>query len=161
VAYVSLHQWPLYPGTGALHEVGGGEAAGTTANVPLPAGATGDVYLRAVDEVVAPLAERIGATWLLLSAGFDAHRADPLTGLGLAADDYLALTARLAALVGAGRVIAFLEGGYDLTALRRSTAACVAALAGATVGGEEGQTSGGPGRDAVAAAARLHGCDHG
>jgi acetoin utilization deacetylase AcuC-like enzyme len=159
VAYVSLHQWPLYPGTGALDEVGVGDGTGATANVPLPAGATGDVYLAAVDQVVAPLAEQLGATWLLLSAGFDAHRADPITGLGLGAGDYAPLTARLAALVPPGRVIAFLEGGYDLGALRRSTTACLTALAGderAGVTADDGSTAGGPGRDVVAAAGLVH-----
>lgn len=155
VAYVSLHQWPLYPGTGALDEVGGGDARGTTVNLPLPAGATGDVYLAAFDEVVAPLAQRFGPTWLLLSAGFDAHRADPLAALGLTASDFGVLTARLAALVPAGRVVAFLEGGYDLDALRRSSTACVSALAGGAPDGSEPLTSGGPGREVVAAAARL------
>ena len=77
VAYVSMHQWPLYPGTGALDEVGGPGALGLTVNLPVPAGVTGDAYLAAVDSVVAPLAESFGATWLLLSAGFDAHRDDP------------------------------------------------------------------------------------
>jgi acetoin utilization deacetylase AcuC-like enzyme len=156
VGYLSLHQWPLYPGTGALDEVGGVGARGSTVNVPLPAGATGDAYLAAVDELVAPLAARLGATWLLLSAGFDAHRADPLTGLGLSAGDFAPLTSRLAALVPPGRVVAFLEGGYDLDALRTSTAATTAALAGGTVA-SEAVTAGGPGRDVVAAAARLIG----
>src|SRR4029453_3167218 len=77
VAYVSLHEWPLYPGTGRLDEVGTGAAAGTTCNVPLPAGATGDLYLRAVDELVAPLAARHAPDWGLVSCGFDAHRAAP------------------------------------------------------------------------------------
>jgi len=151
VAYVSLHQWPLYPGTGALDEVGGPAASGLTANLPMPAGATGDAYLAAVDEVVAPLAASFGPTWLLLSAGFDAHRADPLTGLGLSAGDYAELTGRLLALVPEGRRIAFLEGGYDLDALAASAAACVAALAGERLEPER-PTSGGPGREVVAAA---------
>ena len=155
VAYVSLHQWPLYPGTGALDEVGAGEGRGATVNLPLPAGSTGDSYLAAVDDVVAPLAETFRPSWLLLSAGFDAHRADPLTGLGLAAGDYGLLTSRLAALVAPGHVVAFLEGGYDLAALRRSTAACVSALAGAVVEAGEAPTSGGPGREVVAAAALV------
>ncbi|MEJ7844290.1 MAG: histone deacetylase [Acidimicrobiales bacterium] len=151
VAYVSLHQWPLYPGTGALDDVGADAGRGWTCNVPLPAGSTGDCYLAAVDEVIGPLADDFGPTWLLLSAGFDAHRADPLTGLGLSAGDYGPLTAALAALVPAGRRIAFLEGGYDLDALASSTQACVGALAGADLAPEP-PTSGGPGRDVVAAA---------
>jgi acetoin utilization deacetylase AcuC-like enzyme len=151
VAYVSMHQWPLYPGTGALEEVGGGHASGLTVNLPVPAGVTGDAYLMAVDEIVAPLAATFGPTWLLLSAGFDAHRADPLTGLGLSAGDYAELTARLCALVEPGRRIAFLEGGYDLDALGLSAAACVAALAGERLEPEP-PTSAGPGREVVAAA---------
>jgi len=155
VAYVSLHQWPLYPGTGALQETGGRGAPGTTVNVPLPAGATGDAYLVAVDELVVPLAERFGATWVLLSAGFDAHRADPLTGLALSAGDFADLTARIVGLAPAGRRIAFLEGGYDLAALASSAVACVGALAGERLVPEP-PTSGGPGRDVVAAAGLLH-----
>ena len=130
VAYVSFHQWPLYPGTGALGETGGERAPGLTANVPFPPGTGGDPYRAALDEVVAPLAERFAPTWLLLSAGFDAHRADPLTDLGLTSGDYGDLTTRLAALVPAGRVVAFLEGGYDLAALELCATAALAALAG-------------------------------
>ena len=83
VMYVSFHEYPLYPGTGALSETGAGAGVGTTINFPFPAGTTGDVYLTAVDEVLAPAVERFAPTWLLLSAGFDAHRRDPLTGLAL------------------------------------------------------------------------------
>ena len=104
-------------------------------NFPLPAGATGDVYLSAIDEVVGPLAESWQPNWLLLSAGFDAHRCDPLTGLGLSSGDFGDITARLSRLVDPGRVVAFLEGGYDLDALADSTAACLGALAGTTVSG--------------------------
>ena len=105
-------------------------ATGTTVNFPLPAGATGDVYLDAIDTVVEPLAERFAPTWVLVSAGFDAHRADPLTGLGLSAGDYVDLTARIMALAPARRLVVFLEGGYDLDALRDSTAATVSTLLG-------------------------------
>ena len=97
VLYVSFHEWPLYPGTGALDETGQGAGAGTTCNFPLPAGATGDVYLRALDEMLAARVEVFAPTWVLISAGYDAHRADPLTGLGLSAGDYAAITARIAA----------------------------------------------------------------
>ena len=154
VAFVSLHQWPLYPGTGALDEIGGPGARGATVNLPVPAGTTGDTYLAAVDEVVAPLAATFDPTWVLLSAGFDAHRADPITGLGLSAGDYADLTARIVALVPAGRRIAFLEGGYDLDALGASAAACVAALAGERLVPEP-PSGGGPGREVVAAARLL------
>lgn len=155
VMYVSLHEYPLYPGTGWLDETGAGDGAGLTVNFPLPAGATGDVYCAAIDEVVVPLATAFQPTWLLLSAGFDGHRADPLTGLGLSAGDYAGITERLLPLVPRGRVVAFLEGGYDLDALAASTATFVAALAGGSLKVEP-PTAGGPGHDVVVAAARLH-----
>jgi acetoin utilization deacetylase AcuC-like enzyme len=148
VAYVSLHQWPLYPGTGAADERGSGAGRGTTFNVPLPSGATGDVFRAAVEELIEPLADRFEPTWLLLSAGFDAHRRDPLTGLALAAGDYADLSSDLLGLVPAGRRVIFLEGGYDLEALADSVGAAVAAAAGVTHR-PEGPTSGGPGRDVV------------
>jgi acetoin utilization deacetylase AcuC-like enzyme len=151
VAYVSIHQYPLYPGTGSLRELGAGDGVGTTVNVPLPPGATGDVYRAAIDRVVAPLATSFDPTWLLVSAGFDAHRADPLTDLHLSAGDFAELTTELAVLVPAGRRIAFLEGGYDLDALGASASAAIGALAGARWNGEP-PTSGGPGIDVVAAA---------
>jgi acetoin utilization deacetylase AcuC-like enzyme len=156
VMYVSMHEWPLYPGTGRLDDVGEGAGAGTTINFPLPAGATGDVYLAALDEVVAPRVEAFAPDWVFVSAGFDAHRADPLTGLGLGAGDFADLGVRVQAWVPAGRVVAFLEGGYDLDALRNSVAATASALVGAPVRPEPA-TAGGPGHHVVRAAADLHG----
>lgn len=156
VAYVSFHEWPLYPGTGRIDEIGDGDAAGTTCNVPLPAGATGDLYLRAFDEVVEPLAARHAPSWVLVSCGFDAHRADPLTGLGLSVGDYAALATRVMQLAPRrGRLIVFLEGGYDIDALRDGTASTVASLVGESLVSPEQPTSGGPGRDVVDAAADL------
>jgi acetoin utilization deacetylase AcuC-like enzyme len=157
VLYVSFHEWPLYPGTGRHDEIGAAEGEGTTVNVPLPAGTTGDVYLRALDEVVAPRVESFSPTWVLVSAGFDAHRADPLTGLGLSAGDYAVISARIAEWAGPGRLVSFLEGGYDLDALRDSTAASLPALVGVAPGpiaGEEA-TAGGPGASVVDAVADL------
>lgn len=154
VAYASLHEWPLYPGTGRLEETGAGRGTGTTCNVPLPAGATGDVYLLALDEVVAPFVERFSPDWLLVSAGFDAHRDDPITGMGLSAGDFADVTARVAGLVPRGRLIAFLEGGYDLAGLRHSVQAALPALLGESEGPRERvepATDGGPGRVSVEA----------
>ena len=102
-------------------------------NLPVPEGTTGDVYLQAFDEVVEPVVEPFAPTWLLLSAGFDAHHRDPITGLGLTSGDFATLTSRLVTMVPAGRVVAFLEGGYDLQALADSTAAALGALAGVDV----------------------------
>ena len=90
------------------------------AEPPAPAGTTGDVYLEALDTVVAPAVEHFAPTWVLVSAGYDAHRADPLTDLGLSAGDFADLTARVAAFApGPGRLVVFLEGGYDLAGAAR------------------------------------------
>jgi acetoin utilization deacetylase AcuC-like enzyme len=137
-----------------LDETGAGPGIGATINFPFPAGTTGDAYRAAIDQVIVPLAETWQPTWLLLSAGFDAHRADPLTGLGLSAGDYGDLTARLMALVPPGHRLAFLEGGYDLDALTNSTAACLAALAGEVLRPEP-VTGAGPGGPVVAAALKM------
>ncbi|MDO8361580.1 MAG: histone deacetylase [Actinomycetota bacterium] len=149
VLFVSLHQWPLYPGTGRHTEVGEGAARGRTVNIPMPPGATGDTYLYAFDELVAPVADRFAPTWVILSAGFDAHRDDPITELGLSAGDYGPLTQRVLSLAPPGRRLVMLEGGYDLGALTLSSAEVMRVLAG--VHGEpfEPTTSGGPGYGSV------------
>src|SRR4051794_3759297 len=149
VCYVSTHQDRFYPGTGAVDDTGGRGGPGLTVNIPLPAGATGDVVARALEEVVAPVADRFAPTWVLVSAGFDAHRDDPLASLALSSGDF----ARLATIVqgfapGTGRLAIFLEGGYDLDAIRSSVAATLGAVVGAA-GEVEPPTNGGPGTDAV------------
>ena len=149
VLFVSLHQWPLYPGSGRHSEVGEGAARGTTVNIPLPAGTTGDVYLYAFDELVAPVAEKFAPTWVLVSAGFDAHRSDPITEMALAAGDYGPLTRRVLSLVPAGRRLVMLEGGYDLDALTSSSATVMRELAGVEGAPFEPATKGGPGGGAV------------
>ena len=152
VLYVSMHQSPMYPGTGRVSETGGPAAPGTTINFPFPAGTTGEMYRRALDDVVADASTAFGTTWVLVSAGYDAHRDDPLAGHALAAGDYAELATRAAALApGAGRVAVFLEGGYDLAALRRSVAATVGRLTG-TLEVDEGPTHGGPGAETIGAA---------
>jgi acetoin utilization deacetylase AcuC-like enzyme len=148
VLFVSLHEWPLYPGTGWVDETGRGPGLGTTLNVPLPEGATGDVYAAAFDLVIAPTVEAFAPTWVLVSAGFDGHRDDPLTGLALSSGDYADLVRRCAAFAPPGRRLAFLEGGYDLSALADSAAACVGALLGVDHR-PEAATAGGPGRAMV------------
>jgi acetoin utilization deacetylase AcuC-like enzyme len=154
VLYVSTHQSPFYPGTGAADEVGGAGARGLTVNIPLPAGATGDVLQRALSEVAAPVVDTFAPTWVLISAGFDAHRDDPLAELSLSAGDFAGLARTVAGYAPeGGRVIAFLEGGYDLAALRSSVTATLGALVGLDgsdgSAGEERPTSGGPGAEAV------------
>lgn len=130
VLYVSLHQWPLYPGTGWYEEIGRGDGVGFTMNVPLPPRSTGDVYRAAIDELIVPACEAFAPTWMIVSAGFDAHRNDPITDLGLSSGDYFDIVSRVIDLVPRGRRLVVLEGGYDLDALRMSTAACFGALAG-------------------------------
>jgi len=159
VLYVSTHQWPLYPGSGAADEVGGDRAHGLTVNVPLPAGTTGDVVRRALDVVVAPVMDAFEPTWVLVSAGFDAHRADPLADLALSSGDFAQLAQQVAAYAPRdGRLILFLEGGYDLSALQSSVTATLGALGGAAAPPHddgEAPTSGGRGTEAVAAAAEA------
>ncbi len=102
VLYVSMHEYPQYPGTGRADERGQDAGTGTTVNLPLPSGATGDVYLAAVDDVLLPAVDGFAPTWVVVSAGFDAHRADPLTDLGLTAGDFADLADRIFPLVPAG-----------------------------------------------------------
>lgn len=154
VLFISLHQWPLYPGTGRAFETGEGAATGFTMNIPLPPETTGDVYLRAIDELIAPRVEQFAPTWMIISAGFDGHRDDPITELGLSAGDYAAITQRLLPFVRPGRRLVMLEGGYDLDALAACSAGVVGALAGVDVSTER-QTSGGPGREQLAATTEL------
>lgn len=119
-------------------------------NIPLPPKTRGDAFLASFDQMIAPVSERFEPTWLIISAGFDAHVADPITDLGLSSGDYALLTQRLVQLVPPGRRLAVLEGGYDLGALRTSTAAVLAALAGVHHTPEE-PTGGGPGLGVVEA----------
>ncbi|MGH9098251.1 MAG: histone deacetylase family protein [Acidimicrobiales bacterium] len=153
VLYVSTHQWPAYPGTGRPAEVGGADAFGLTVNVPVPPGATGDVIRRALDQVATPVIDSFSPTWVLVSAGFDAHRADPLADLSLSSRDFadLARTVRGYA-PRPGRLALFLEGGYDLDALRSSVSSTLGALLGAR-DPTEGPTTGGPGLKRVELAA--------
>lgn len=132
VLYVSTHQYPYYPGTGAADEVGEGPGAGTTVNLPLEVGSTDDDYHLVFDEVILPVLRQFGPDVLLVSAGFDAHERDPLAGMRLTAGAFGAMTA---ALRGAaeeccgGRIALVTEGGYDLQALDASLEAVVQALA--------------------------------
>ena len=110
VLFVSLHQWPFYPGSG-----GPNEQADTILNVPMSAGSGDDEYLHAFDHTVAPAVERFDPGLLIVSAGFDAHECDPLAGMRVTADGFRELARRAASL--APRVAAVLEGGYNLDTL--------------------------------------------
>jgi len=118
VLFVSLHQWPFYPGNG-----GPTEQSETTVNVPLSAGSGDDEYLQAFDQRVAPAVEQFSPDLLLVSAGFDAHEEDPLAQMRISADGFRELSRRCAAL--APRVAAVLEGGYNIATLPRLVAAAL------------------------------------
>ncbi len=128
VLYVSLHQYPWYPGSGDATERGEGDGFGYTVNVPLPAGAAEDTYERAMDEIVEPAVVRFAPDLVLVSAGFDAHQHDPLCMMRLTAGAFYRFARRVARW-GRGPVC-ILEGGYDLDALAWSSGAVVSALVG-------------------------------
>jgi acetoin utilization deacetylase AcuC-like enzyme len=137
VLYVSLHQFPFYPGTGSAEESGGGEGTGTTVNVPLSAGADGAVYQAAFDRIVCPALAEFDPDLVLISAGFDAHERDPLASMRLTSATYGALTRSLMRTLprgAAGRLALVLEGGYDLEGLRGSLLATLEALHDASPG---------------------------
>lgn len=125
VLYMSVHESGIYPGTGGFEETGSGSARGTTLNVPAPTGSQGWLHRAAIDELFAPVIAQFQPDWLLVSAGYDAHEADPLAGLRLRSDDYGAMADALSGSVAPGRTIVFLEGGYDMVALKESAAATV------------------------------------
>jgi acetoin utilization deacetylase AcuC-like enzyme len=125
VLYFSTHQAPFYPGTGLSDEVGEGHGLGTTVNVPLPATTDVGVYEAVFRQVLAPLADRFQPQVILVSAGFDAHWADPLGQMSLGTADFFRLNTiilELARQMCAGRVVMVQEGGYNIEAM----AACVA-----------------------------------
>jgi histone deacetylase 6 len=131
VLYFSTHQSPLYPGTGALDEIGGGAGRGLTVNVPLPAGCGDAEYVAAFDRVLLPIARDFRPDLVLVSAGFDAAAGDPLGAMRLSPAGYAKLTELLTTLAG-GRVVLALEGGYDLDAIAASAAGCLRVLLGQT-----------------------------
>ena len=132
VLYVSLHQFPWYPGTGAVDETGEGEGEGATLNLPLPEGCGDDEYLAAFDQRVNPALHSFGPDFLLVSAGFDAHFRDPLGGMRVTGDGFGEMTRKLRAAADTlcgGRLALVLEGGYHLDALRESVESALDALA--------------------------------
>ncbi len=131
VLFVSTHQFPFYPGSGDASELGSGDGRGFTANVPLSRGAGNAEYVAAFERVVAPLASEFSPDLLLFSAGFDAHRDDPLAGMQLSAPAYARLVASVRASVADTTPMAlFLEGGYDLAGLEASVGAAIRGLVG-------------------------------
>ena len=133
VLYFSVHQQHHYPFTGHLEETGAGPGAGTTLNVPLPAGAGDREYRRIFRERLRPALERFEPGFLLLSAGFDAHASDPLGGMLVTRDGFAGLTEECVSLARdlcRGRLVSLLEGGYDLEATASSVADHLQVLCG-------------------------------
>ena len=122
--YFSTHQYPFYPGTGGANEAGSGRGEGATVNVPLPAGCSDAEYLGILQRILVPLTLAFRPEILLVSAGFDAHRDDPLGGMRVGEEGFAAMAAVVRSLaddVCGGRLAYFLEGGYSISALLQGT----------------------------------------
>ncbi|MEE2780668.1 MAG: histone deacetylase [Planctomycetota bacterium] len=120
VAFFSAHRWPFYPGSGRTEETGSGPGLGTTRNLPLPFGIAADDYLEKFRQSLETIAAKQRPELIVLSAGFDAHHADPVGSLGLCEDDFSTLSRcvlDVAAVHCQGRVVSLLEGGYNPQAL--------------------------------------------
>jgi len=133
VLFLSTHQWPFYPGSGHEAEVGTGDGAGFTVNIPIDGGATDLDYGLVYREIVAPILAEFDPGLLLVSAGFDAHEQDPLGGMRLTAAGYAGLTRQLVAVAdrcASGRIVIVTEGGYHLPAFTESLDSTLGAMAG-------------------------------
>ena len=131
VLYVSTHQFPFYPGTGAASEVGKGRAEGTTVNIPMPAGCGDAEYLGAFLRLLVPVARHFGPEMILVSCGFDAHRDDPLASMQVSAGGFLALTRIVRALAHdlcEDRIAFILEGGYSPIGLHEGMSAVLTGM---------------------------------
>jgi acetoin utilization deacetylase AcuC-like enzyme len=131
VGYFSMHRWPFYPGTGAADETGTGQGLGATRNVPVPVGTPRRKYHELFQRELTDFAARIRPQLVLISAGFDAHQADPLGSFGLETEDFAELSdvvLRIATEYADGRVVSILEGGYRPSVLAECAHAHLAAL---------------------------------
>jgi len=143
VMFISTHQYPYYPGTGAANETGMGAGEGFTINIPLPAGCADAEYAQVFHDIIVPAAENFAPDWILVSAGFDPHRRDPLGGMAVTDEGFALMTRRLLALAAQftdAKIAFLLEGGYDLAGLRGSVAAVLDTLQAGAVsatGGSE------------------------
>jgi acetoin utilization deacetylase AcuC-like enzyme len=128
VLYTSVHQFPHYPGTGSLHEIGDGAGLGFTVNAPLPAESGDAEYLRVFDRLIVPIGRQFKPEFILVSAGFDCHFRDPLGAMRVTEEGFGAMARRvkrLAAECCGGKMVAALEGGYDLDAIAGSGRAVI------------------------------------
>ncbi len=131
VFYASVHQWPLFPGTGSADETGLGQGSGYTLNVPLPPGSDDRRYLWVLDEIVGPRIAAYQPELILVSAGFDAHHDDPLANMAVTEDGFFAIASRMRSWADAltdSRLVLLLEGGYNQRALALSVEATIRGL---------------------------------
>jgi acetoin utilization deacetylase AcuC-like enzyme len=141
VLYISSHQFPFYPGTGAADETGHRDGAGFTVNIPLEAGSTDADYDLVYRSIAVPLLEQFAPELTLISAGYDAHEADPLASMRMSAAGYARVIARIRAAAGESGALALVtEGGYDLQALRDCLEATLEVLGADTVEAREDET---------------------
>jgi acetoin utilization deacetylase AcuC-like enzyme len=117
VLFISTHQWPLYPGTGHFKEIGSERARGTTINIPMPPGAGDPNYLQAWDEIIEPAFRAFKPDFLLISAGYDGYEFDPLGSMKITRAGFTEMAKRAFAMMNQRRTVAFLEGGYNTSAL--------------------------------------------
>jgi acetoin utilization deacetylase AcuC-like enzyme len=152
VLYVSSHQFPFYPGTGAADEVGTGAGRGFTVNVPLEAGATDADYSLAYSEVVVPVLDQFAPELTIVSAGFDAHQMDPLASMRMSSDGYAAIVAAITSVATRHGALALATvGGYDLNALEACLEASFAAIQGKAAAYPDPMTPAPRGERAIAA----------
>jgi acetoin utilization deacetylase AcuC-like enzyme len=133
VLYISTHQYPYYPGTGAASETGRGAGSGFTVNLPFEAGAVDEDYQIAFSRIMVPVLRQFEPDLVIVSAGFDAHERDPLGGIRLTTPAFAAMTAELRAVAEEccrGRIVAAVEGGYDLQAFGASLDTAIDSLTG-------------------------------
>jgi acetoin utilization deacetylase AcuC-like enzyme len=131
VGFFSAHRWPFYPGTGGREETGGGKGLGTVLNLPLEFGITRKDYLAAFTRELTTLADRVKPQLVMISAGFDSHRLDPIGSLGLEVEDFVALTEVVLGVArehAGDRIVSVLEGGYNLDVLPLCVAAHIETL---------------------------------
>jgi acetoin utilization deacetylase AcuC-like enzyme len=159
VLYVSTHQYPFYPGTGAADEVGIGGGEGYTVNIPLRAGNGDPELVEAFARVIVPVARQFRPEFVLVSAGFDCHRRDPLGELTATEEGIAEMARQLLAVAhecAGGRLAAVLEGGYDLTAIRDSAAKVLDGLGGSGIREPIPAVSAGPTTERVLALQRRY-----
>jgi len=159
VLYISTHQWPYYPGTGGVTEVGKDAGEGFTLNVPLPVGMGDSELVQTFREIVSPVSREFAPDLVLVSAGFDAHESDPLGGMRVTHSGYAALASQIMQIAEdccGGKVVFALEGGYNLAGLEKAMVSVLEVMAGLGKGQDE-LPSGGSADELIASVRSVQG----